>query len=541
MGRGIESFIFFRDWDFEKLEKALEELNKYGIGYIVMAGSKYTLPDIYENDEIAEEAREFIEMAYRKYGIKCIIYGWRGRKHKLFIDKEVAEKHAYIIINALKKIKDIKGIYGIYIDDEPYYTWEFSIDRIRDEYNDLFEEETGYRLPERGRVKGRWNYETAKKFCEWIGEKYIDYLKTVISKYKKFYPDIKSIIVLHIPAIFPSIDNPVDIYGVINAVDIVAHDVYPGWHQYPRVLDNIVAFETSFLRCLTNKPIWTILQGHKIMLGYAPTLEQIESWTMDAVNCGSDSIGWYAAEHDFMMGLWVKIDTKYTKYGCPERWRKMLEMCKRVNEIRGEKYSSDKAILVSYNSILSYGYLPLIYTYITLSRDAGIRIDFITEKNVERNPEILEKYSHIFLGYTPILKISTLNILKEYVEKGGLLIACCNDLWFNEKLEDLDIWRKKIFGVIEEKVFWRDDSISFEIFRLKNVKGFWERRMILKIDNSIKILGLWSNNTPAVILKNRGSGKAIYIGTQPYLANCIKGEGSWIKFFKMIIKLDEFI
>ena len=65
--------------------------------------------------------------------------------------------------------------------------------------------------------------------------------------------------------------------------------------------------------------------------------------------------------------------------------------------------------------------------------------------------------------------------------------------------------------------------------------------MILKIDNSIKILGLWSNNTPAVILKNRGSGKAIYIGTQPYLANCIKGEGSWIKFFKMIIKLDEFI
>jgi len=538
----VESFVFFKDWDLNRREDALRELYNHNIRYIIVSRG-FTLLDVHESDEKASEATEFIELAYKKYGIKCVVYSWRGRKPKLFIGEETMKEHAHIAVSALKKLNGVEGLYAIYLDDEPYNTWEFSIDRVRDEYNDLFEKETGHRLPEKGRVKRQWDYETAVTFCKWVGRKYVEYLKTIISEYKKVYPHIKSIVNFHIPSIFPTAENPVDVYGIIETVDIVMHDIYPGWHQYPRALDHIVAFETKFLRCLTDKPLWTILQGHKIMLGYAPTLNQIEQWALDAVECGSDFVGWYACEHDFMIGMWVKLKTEYTRYGSPERWRKMLKASKMIVNMKRKTRTTDIAIFVSYDSLLSYGYLPLMYVFITLYRDAGVEIDFVTEKFVEENPDVLGRYRCIFLGYTPIIRRCLLPILEEYVKKGGLLVACCNDLRFDEKLKSLNEWKEKLFGVIREDVFWKEKLITIteRVPELRGVKlkGFWERRAISKREDFTDVLAVWSSGEPAIISRKVGSGRTVYIGTRPYLANCMRSEREWVKLIAWLIITSE--
>ena len=531
----VESFVFFRDWDLSKREEALKELVEHGIKYIIISGG-VSLPDVYESKEKVEEARDFLSLAYEKYGIKSVFHGWKGRKGRLFIDSEVAKEHAHVIAKALEKLRDVEGVYAVYLDDEPYYTWDFSIERVRDEYNDLFEKETGYRLPESGRVKGRWSYETAVAFCKWVGRKYVEYLKTIITEYKKVCPRVKSAVNFHLPAIFPAAENPVDVYGIIETVDIVMHDIYPGWHQYPRALDHIVAFETKFLRDLTDKEFWTILQGHKIMLGYAPSLERIEKWAIDAVNAGSDFVGWYAHEHNYMIGIQVPLKTMYTKYSCPERWRKMLEVSKKITKLEKRGSKANVAILASYESILAYGWRPLMYTYITINRDAGIEVDFITEKQIKENPGKLEKYNYMILGHTPIIDETILPILEKHVENGATLIACCNDIQYNEKLKPLEEWRKRLFGIIKEKTFWRNLTITVTIPGLEDVKlkGFWERRAITETIE-VKVLATWENGKPVITAKKIGKGQTIYIATQPYLANCIDNQRGWIQVFKKII------
>ena len=536
----IESFVFYRDWDPSKREDALKELRDHNIHYIFVSRG-FSLLGVYSDDKVADEAREFIELAYKKYGIRSIVPLGRGKKRRLFIDREFVREQSEAIAGAVEKLKELEGFYAIYLDDEPYLTWDFSVERVRDEFNDLFEKETGYRLPDEGRVKGRWDYETALAFCKWVGRKYVEYLRALITAYKKICSRIKSLINFYLPSILPSVDAPVDVYGIIETVDLISHDIYPGWHYYYcSSLENMVAFQTKFLRCLTDKPLWTILQGHRIMLGYAPTLEQIEKWALDAVECGSDYVGWYAAEHDYLMSVAVPIKAEYTRYGCPERWKKMLEVSKKITELEKKTSKAEVAIFASYDSILTHGYRPLIYAFITLYKNAGIEVDFITEKHVEKNSNVLEKYRCIFLGYTPVLRKSLLPIFEKYVEKGGLLVACCSDLRFDEKSGDLSEWKKKLFGVAREKVFWKEDSVKVtgKVPKLRDVelKGFWERRAILETSGLVDVLGVWSSREPAVISKKIGGGKTIYIGTRPYLANCIKGEGKWVDFVKAIIE-----
>ncbi|RLF08753.1 MAG: hypothetical protein DRJ64_00105 [Thermoprotei archaeon] len=538
----IGSFIFYRDWDPSKYDEALRELRENGISFIILA-KKYNLPRVYDDHIVAEELREFMEMAYEKYNIWCIIPAWSGTRPTLFIDKDFTRNHAIVVAKAVRELMDLEGFYAVYLDDEPYNCWEFSVERVRNEYNDLFEEETGYRLPDRGKVRGRWNYETAMTFYRWVSEKYVSYLRTVIEEYKKICPRIKSLINFYLPNLLPSTEAPVDVYGIIETVDIVSHDIYPGWHYYYcRSLENMVAFQTRFLRSLTDKPVWTILQGHKIMLGYAPTLEQIDRWAMDAVSCGSDCVGWYVAEHEYMMGAAIPVKTTYTKYGCFERWRKMLETSKKITSMEKKQDKTEIAILVSYDSVITYDYRPLIYAFVTLYKDAGIIIDFITEKHLEKKTDLLENYRFIFLGYTPILRRYLLSSLENFVEEGGILIACCNDLRFDEKLKDLNKWRKKFLGITKEKVIWKEDSIRLtdKVSGLDNnsIKAFWERHAMTVSETSTEVLGTWSNGLAAIISRKIGNGQIIYIGTRPYLANCIIGEKNWVKFIKSLLKMD---
>lgn len=203
----IGSFIFYRDWDPSKYSEALRELKENGIHFIFVVGD-YSLPRVYDDHKIAEELRKFIEFAYERYGIQCIIPAWGGIRSKLFIDKDFVKDNAMIVAKGVKELMDLEGFYAIYLDDEPYLCWNFSVECIRDEYNDIFEEETGYRLPEKGRVRGRWDYETAMAFCKWVGKKYVDYLKTIITEYKKVCPRIKSLINFHLSSILPSVEAP---------------------------------------------------------------------------------------------------------------------------------------------------------------------------------------------------------------------------------------------------------------------------------------------------------------------------------------------
>ena len=541
-----ETFAFFRELEFSKREEGLRELRENGIRYIVLAGSRtlatspYTVSAVAENENLAREVREFIELAYEDFDIYSLIFAGRRISNELFLNPNFVRAQSDMIARGMRKLKDVKGLYAIYIEDEPYNTWNLCPEIVRDRYNDLFEEETGYRLPEEGRVEGRWNFETAMAYCHWIGEKYLEYLREIVRKCKEVCPHVKSAINLHAKAIFPSARNPVNVYGIIKLIDILMTDIYPGWHLMPREMDNIVDFQTKFLRDLTDKPLWVILQGHLIIGGYAPTLQQIEKWALVAIENGCDAVGWYANDHNCAPHLRVCIRTQHTKYACRERWNKMMEVSRRISELEKRKIEkTNAAILVSFNSILSYGWLSLLYTYITLQVDGGVRINFITERKIEEEPETLNEYQYLYLGSSPVLRESVMPILEDFVRKGGVIMGSGSDVSYNEKGEDLSMWRKRLFGIIEEKTFWSDEPIRLttKIGCLEqgfSLKCFWERRAIIKTQGSVDVLGVWTNGYPAIISKAIGKGKAIYIGTRPEMANCLLGERRWADLLREI-------
>lgn len=534
-----ETFIFFRDINPALWEKSLEELRKYDISYIILT-RPFNLLTIAVDNDIASKVRKLIELAYKRFNIKSIITtGWSSREGS-FIDENFVKRQLNLIIKGIEKLKDVEGLFAYYIDDEPYNTWNISPELVRDKYNDLFEKETGYRLPERGRVLGNWNYETALAYCDWLSSKYLGYLKRIIQEYKRILPHVKSTVTLHMDAIFPSANNPVNVQRIIDLIDIVMTDIYPGWHLIPQALDHIVSFQIKFLRDITDKPLWVILQCHRIMLGYAPTFQQIEKWTYDAIESGCDAIGWYACDHNYAFNIRVKLSTEPTKYACKERWYKALEISKKISELNKRKIGKfDVAIFVSMNSILSYGWLQLFYSYVTLCKDVGLGVDFITDEIVLQDPEILENYSRIYLGSAVSLNEKVAELLINYVRKGGVIIGRGLDLMYDDRGKKCDI-RRKLFGIINEKYFWNDESIiltnklSTLARNIASLKGFWERIAITRIANSAEALGLWSNSLPAIIMNRIGKGKAIYIGTMPYLANCMRGEKTWAKFIKTL-------
>ncbi len=534
-----ETFVFFREINPILWEKSLEELRKYGINYIILT-KPFNLLTIAIDDDIASKVRKLIELAYKRFNIKSIITtGWSSREGS-FIDENFVKRQLNLITKGMEKLKNVEGLFAYYIDDEPYNTWNISPELIRDKYNDLFEKETGYRLPEKGRVLGRWDYETALTYYDWLSNKYVDYLRKVIQEYKRILPHVKSTITLHTDAIFPSANNPVDVRKIISLVDIVMTDIYPGWHLIPYALDHIVSFQVKFLRDITDKPLWVILQCHRIMLGYAPTFQQIEKWAHDAIESGCDAIGWYACDHNYAFNIRVKLSTEPTKYACKERWYKALEISKKISELSKRKISkSDVAIFASMNSILSYGWLQLFYSYVTLCKDIGLRVDFITDEIVLQDPGILENYNRIYLGSAISLNEKVAEFLINYVRKGGVIIGRGLDLMYNDKGKKCDI-RRKLFGIINEKHLWSDESIiltdkSLTFARkVTSLKGFWERIAITRITNSVEVLGLWSNSLPAIIMNHIGKGKVIYIGTMPYLANCMRGERAWTEFIRTL-------
>ena len=537
----IKTFIFFRDYGSPQLDKDLEELKNYKIEYLILSGSHFTkiphtLSNIVLNDKIAKEIREFIDYAYNSYGFKVIIQAGKRISDELFLDKNFVKKQAEFIAKGIAKLKDTQGLYALYIEDEPYRSWKnLTPEYIRDHYNGEFFKETGLKLPEQGPI--RWDLKLALTYCKWVSQKYLEYLKTIISRYKEIDSEIKSIVNLDSIAMFPSADNPFDMQGLTEIIDILMIDIYPGWCLLPKELDNVVDFRTKFVRDLSSKPVWVILQGHKIILGYAPTLEQIEKWVYDAIGNSCEAIGWYACDHEHAPNLRANFRTMSTKYTCKERWLKMLEMCKIASnmEVRGRKRSS-VAILTSLNSILGYGHASLFYQYLTLKEGVGIKTDFLTERLLLKMKKIPSEYRVILLNL-PIANEEILPYLEDFVKNGGLIIACTNDLLYDSDGKELKEWKKKLFGVEKEQSLWNDFKIKITGIRgtKDQLKTYWERKAIIKHAPTVKVIAIWENKKPAILLQEIGKGRTIYIGTRPYLAYGYRDETGWAIFMKALI------
>lgn len=191
------SFVFFRDWDRSMWEKGLKELKEHGIDYVMMSGP-CRLSEIVKDEELAQEAWDFIEFAYNTFRIRSVIFAGSRVSDGLFVDQDFVKAQSDTIARGMKKLKGVKGLYALCIEDEPYLGWDVRPSSVRDKYNDICEKEMSHRLPKKGRVMGRWDFENAMAYCHWISQKYLDYIKKIIEKYKKVSPNVKSALNLHI-------------------------------------------------------------------------------------------------------------------------------------------------------------------------------------------------------------------------------------------------------------------------------------------------------------------------------------------------------
>ncbi len=539
----METFMFY--WERSGHREALRELAEHGIDYIVL-NPPYTVEAIADDEGVAREALDLINLAYEEFGIRSVVRVWGGVPEGLFtglfIDPEVVEAYARVVSRALERLRGARGLYAVYLDDEPYNRWDLTPEAVRDKYNDLFEEETGRRLPEAGRVRGRWDRETAIAYCEWVSEKYVKYLSRLVEACRAVSPGVATAVNFHTKALFPSADNPVDAHRLSELVDVVMVDIYPGWHLMPRAMEGVVGLHVRYLRCLTDKPLWAILQGHRIMLGYAPTIEQIERWAEEAVDAGCDAVGWFARDCRYAMGLRVSLGPQPMKSACPERWSKMLELCERLRSAEVRRGRGRVAILASVDSILSYGWLPLLYAYVTLRVDCGLTVDFVTDRDLERGRGGLEGYSCVYLGHTPILREGTIAQLESYVESGGVLVGCSGDLLLSERWRSLAEERAKLFGAVREESLWREWPLRLSkrvgsLAEGEALQCFWERKAVVEASGRAEVLATWPDGRPAALLRRLGGGAVVYVATRPYLANCMAGEGKWAQFMAGVAEL----
>ncbi len=132
--------------------------------------------------------------------------------------------------------------------------------------------------------------------------------------------------------------------------------------------------------------------------------------------------------------------------------------------------------------------------------------------------EKLRKYQRVILPDTACLSNNEMDVLKDYVNAGGTLIATDESSLYDETgAKRNDFGLKDVFGVsFRENISNGKIAFTSGKFSTKdtiNYKGVL--RKIQAIDNVSVIAKLEESDSPAIVMNEYGSGKSIYLNFRP--------------------------
>ncbi|MCL4407347.1 MAG: beta-galactosidase [Thermotogae bacterium] len=332
-----------------------------------------------------------------------------------------------------------------------------------------------------------------------------------------------------------------DDWKMAKVVDVWGTSFYPK-HLWPRQfmpLDYVLkGFELDVTRCSSQsngKDFWIgeLQSGHGVVgmnFGEPVKKEDVMQWAWLAISRGAKGLCYYAyypmscGEEISGFGL-VHPDGALTdRAKAAGKVGKIIDKNKQIfTEVKPLK--SDVAIIYNIYSYMMLSALQekeneLIFSsMLGLYRfliHSGIQTDFVTMKEIEEG--VLKNYKVVFAPFSIALDQQTADAIKKYVKEGGIFVSEFRPGWSDKegngetKIPGMGL--DEIFGCYE--TWWRkskETKINFEdkdFGDLITLNNNYEEAFEL---TNGKIIGKFTEGSPAIVMNNFGKGKAIVIGT----------------------------
>ncbi len=501
-----KSFVFYYNFPFpDEWDTDLKKLQANGIGYIIPN------LDLQRVMDRADEKKRFLNFLDRmgEYGIKCV--SRIGKPQGLYLDPEAQKKHLEFVKRAARGIGAHPSIYAFYLEDEPKGGAQCSAAEWAP-YSREFE----------ASIQGEEATPMGRRLAEhkWRAAQYTKFIRQQAQIIKEINEDIKLTICFNIPAAVPR-RNYVNMQDLAEHLDIILIDVYPGWQTEKYEHQYIIEFMTTLAKSLTNKEVWFVVGSHIILNLYEPSLDEIKLWASQAHERGADAIGWFA--FDF-----VKWSDKYGSRGLPtkiyssQRWKLMMQLSRDITAREVVRPAAEHTFLFAYDTVMSvYSHFHYIPTYATLA-SGGADVSYLSDNSIIAGNADLGRFRYLLTTPTPVVREKIKVPLLDFVKNGGTIIGSCDDFVMNEQMRESSL-RKDVFGIHEEESFPEEDRITLSqrmdtLPEGTQLTSYYKRIRVTKADDRSKIVGRWSDGSPAIIETPIGRGRSIYVGTNLYWA-----------------------
>jgi len=389
-------------------------------------------------------------------------------------------------------------------------------------------------------------------YRRWAWDKYASLQGKIYQKVKKVRPDV----VFFANNFFSIYFVPVWDYGLMGNCDMMMVDPYPTQLETKRANCGhfMPGFMTKLVKDISGKPIVCISQGF-VYHGVPVKPEWIQEWISQVIRVGGDGIDWYAHRFPYVRG-------GSTKYADPELWDVMMQVSKKVAEMKRIKLPKeiDTGILYSTDSYAAkiirgktwgaeqFEGQEIYSCYAILGQKGKSWFKFLDDNLLERKKAKLSDYKILYLPYVTYERKPVVEEIENFVKAGGSLV--CGDplaLSFSSDGEDLSPVRERLFGVKivdpnqQDELKIVDNQIFPEIRKGLKLPLFPDQRFSFtsqKVEVTGKqttILAKFSNGDPAIVLNQYGKGKIVYFATNPFTPEAIEVK-DWIELFRSLQK-----
>jgi hypothetical protein len=290
--------------------------------------------------------------------------------------------------------------------------------------------------------------------------------------------------------------------------------LYPGVAQYygMDLEDMQRSFNTSFFESEPSNPwSWRFSAaeakyysafGPCIYLGYSASYtQQFFTWA-------------FAKTNGFGLWIWPEVE-KLFPYQWEKKWEDML--------FSHEVLCNTALLFSSPSKNLMKDSFYSVYEFVGWAEsltEAHIPFKALIASDIDR--ERIKKYKKIILADVACLSDSQIDILQDYVKKGGHLIVTASSSLYDEtgaKRKDFGI--SEIMGLSFSEFIPSVDSLSMIYGELTDVTGgnlFYNGSGILvdKVKDDIMVLSrIKKTGSPAITLSKYGEGDVIYVAFKP--------------------------
>lgn len=373
-----------------------------------------------------------------------------------------------------------------------------------------------------------------KRFTSW---NMTDYMKSEILVFKALTPKIP--VTTNFMCLYPGLNY----YELAEALDVVAWDNYPKWHNEDQKIWE-TAFENAFdhavMRSLKKGKPYLLMESVPSQVNWhpynklkRPGIHRLSC--LQAVACGSDSVlyfqwrksrGSYEQYHGAVIDHLGSSDTRVFK-----EVEEVGRLLTQLDEICGTVVKSKVAMYFDWENRWAIEDMPALSNekkypetcrlYYKSFLRMGIDMDIVSCQ------ESLDNYQIVIAPMLYLLKPSTAEHIKKFVKNGGTLLATYLTGYVNENTlcylggfpgDGL----REVFGLYSEEIdvlYPRDhNSVRFVVDNfLKGSYRVKEYCELLKTE-SAKILAVYAQDfyegTPAITVNSYGKGKAYYVGAR---------------------------